>query len=194
MKETTRPYRQRSRAAAAEANTERILRAALELFQERPFDQITLAAVAERAGVGVQTVIRRAGTKDGLIRAVRSWVAGQVAESRGAPLSADPAAVAAVLERQYEQWGAVTERTLHQEDVSPALAESAAGGRRAHREWLQAAFAEPLSAAGDRESMLARLIAVCGVEVWLVLRRDGGLSAARTREAVARMIADTIDT
>ena len=48
MKESTtpRPYRQRRRAEAAEANTERILQAALDLFVERPWDQITLAAVA----------------------------------------------------------------------------------------------------------------------------------------------------
>ncbi len=45
MKESTapRPYRQRRRAEAAEANTERILQAALDLFVERPWDQITLA-------------------------------------------------------------------------------------------------------------------------------------------------------
>ena len=61
MKEqtATRPYTQRRRAEAAEANTERILQAALDLFEERPWGQITFAAVAERAGVGTQTVIRR---------------------------------------------------------------------------------------------------------------------------------------
>ena len=51
-----RSYVQRDRARATAANTERILEAALELFAEQPFEKITLALVAERAGVGVQTV------------------------------------------------------------------------------------------------------------------------------------------
>jgi AcrR family transcriptional regulator len=178
---TGRPYRQRQRAAAAQANTERVMEAALELYEERPFDQITLAAVAERAGVGVQTVIRRVQTKDGLVRAVREWIAAQVEEARGEPVS-DPDAIAAALQRQYERWGAASARTLRQEDSSPALAESARGGRRAHREWLEAAFpdASPQTIAG--------LIGVCGVELWLVLRNDGGLTAGQTRETVAHLI------
>ena len=193
MKERTapRPYRQRRRAEAAEANTERILQAALDLFLERPWDQITLAAVAERAGVGVQTLIRRVGTKDGLSRAVNQWVAPQVAATRGEPASGDPHEAAAALARHYERWGAAVERTLRQEDASPSLAEAAAAGRRAHREWLEAAFAEPLAARGAaaRTNLLARLIGVCGVELWLVLRRDAGLSVADARAAVADLIA-----
>ena len=54
MKEAapTRPYRQGRRAEAAEARTEAIREAALDAFMAKPFDQITLAEVAERAGVG----------------------------------------------------------------------------------------------------------------------------------------------
>ncbi|MEA2245790.1 MAG: hypothetical protein QOH46_319 [Solirubrobacteraceae bacterium] len=196
MKEqTVRPYRQRRRAEAAEANTERILQAALDLFLERPWDQITLAAVAERAGVGVQTLIRRVGTKDGLSRAVNEWVGPQVAATRGAPTSADPHVVAAALARHYERWGALTDRTLRLQDVSSSLAEGAATGRRAHREWLEAAFAEPLAARGPvaRANLLARLIGVCGVELWLVLRRDAGLSVDDARAAVADLIAASLD-
>src|SRR5262245_20441343 len=142
MKATARPYRQRSRAAAAEANTERIMRAAVELFVEVPFEQLTLAAVAERAGVGLQTVIRRVGTKDGLVRAVGDWVGPQIMASRGRPSSLDPAAVAAAVASQYERWGAFIERTVRQEDVSPALAAGAQGGRDAHRAWVQDVFAD----------------------------------------------------
>jgi len=193
MKEQTaaRPYRQRRRAAAAEANTERILQAGLDLFVERPWDQITLAAVAERAGVGLQTLIRRVGTKDGLARAVNEWVMPQVEATRGQPASSDPQEVAAALARHYERWAASTDRMLRQEDVSPSLAEAAAGGRRAHREWAEAAFAEALGARAPaaRADLLGRLIGVCGVELWLVLRRDAGLSVTAARAAVADLIA-----
>jgi hypothetical protein len=66
---------------------------------------------------------------------------------------------------------------------------AAAGGHRAHREWLEAAFAEPLAASADPTDLLARLIGVCGVELWLVLRRDAGLSVDAARAAVADLIA-----
>ena len=189
----TRPYRQRERAAAAEANTERILQSALDLFVERPWDQITLAAIAERAGVGLQTVIRRFGTKDGVSRAVNQWIAPQIAETRGEPDGVDPAAVAAALARHYERWGASTDRMLRQEDVSPALTEAAAAGRAAHREWVERVFAPQLAALSkpSRTDRLARLIGVCGIELWLVLRRDGGLSVGAARRAVADLIAST---
>jgi AcrR family transcriptional regulator len=196
MKTAHRAYVQRDRARAAQANTERILEAALELFAEQPFDRITLAQVADRAGVGVQTVVRRVGTKDGLVRAVNGWVLPQVGAARGDPVSPDPEHVAAAVARQYERWGALIDRTLRQEDVSPALAEGADGGRRAHREWIDAAFADELRALppARRRRLRAQLVAVCGVELWHVLRRDEGLSAAAARAAVADLIAACLAT
>src|SRR4051794_35545569 len=105
MKAATRTYTQGRRAEAAQEKTERILQAAVELYAERPFDQITLADVAERAGVGLQPLIRRVRTKDGLVHAVGEWMRGRVIGARGEPDGSDPAAVAAALQRQYEAWG-----------------------------------------------------------------------------------------
>ncbi|WP_261569016.1 TetR/AcrR family transcriptional regulator [Frankia gtarii] len=194
--EPSRAYQQRRRAETTDANTERILRAATELFVERPFDNITLPAVAERAGVGLQTVIRRVGTKDGLVRAINGWIVPQVAATRGDPGGARPAGddlagVTDRLARHYEQWGRITERTLHQQDASPALRESADAGRRAHREWIEAVFAadlDPLPPAA-RDDLAGRLAAICGVELWLVLRRDQHLSVAAACAAVADLAA-----
>ena len=188
MKEAapTRPYRQRRRAEAAEARTEAIREAALDAFMAKPFDQITLADVAERAGVGVQTLIRRVQNKDGLVRLVNEWVAAAIGEARGEPDSSDPAVVAAALERQYEGFGALIDRSLRQEEASPALAANAQGGRRAHREWIEAAFAAEIAHHGPQ--LTGQLVGLCGVELWLTLRRDGGLTADQTRETVAHLI------
>ena len=60
-----RAYRQGLRAETAEANTQRILEAALELFTELPFDQITLAQVSERAFPGLPLRPRARGTPVG---------------------------------------------------------------------------------------------------------------------------------
>src|SRR3954466_9183573 len=126
----TRPYRQRRRAEAAEARTEAMREAALDAFMSKPFDQITLADVAERAGVGVQTLIRRVQNKDGLVRLVNEWLFAAIRDARGEPDSSPPAPVAPTLKRQYERFGAWIARSLRQEESSPTLQANAEGGRR----------------------------------------------------------------
>jgi AcrR family transcriptional regulator len=64
-----RPYRMVARAEAAAATAERILDAAIEVFWETPGEQFSLDEVARRAGVTVQTVIRRFGGRGGLFAA-----------------------------------------------------------------------------------------------------------------------------
>ena len=197
MKSTaTRTYVQRERAKAAEANTERIMRAGLALFIEHPFDQITLGAVAERAGVGLQTVIRRVGTKDGLVRAVGAWMVPQIREARGEPPAEEPRAVAEAVARQYERYGDVTDRMLRQEDASPALAEMAEFGRANHRAWIESTFAAHLDglAPEARHALRARLVGVTGVELWQVLRKVEGLTAAAATDAVADLVTASITT
>lgn len=185
-----RSYRQTARADAAEQRTDRIRRAALELFVEVPFEQLTLSAVADRAGVGLQTLIRRVGTKDGLVAMVTDWVGPLAGELLGPPESADPEVVACAFARQYEQWAPVNERTYQQRDASPALAANAEAGRRAHRDWVARSFAVPLAGLPhqQRAVVLARLVAVTGVELWLVLRRDEKLTEAETTDAVRDLI------
>lgn len=186
----SRTYRQGARAEAAAETTHRILDAALELFVERPFDQVTLASVAERAGVGLQTLIRRVGTKDGLVEAVSGYVGPQVAADLSEPRGSDPDVIAAALARQYGRWAQVIERTVTQQEHSPALAAFAESGRQAHRAWVASAFGTVLEglSADDRRRLHARLVAVTGVELWLVLQRDEGLSIDETRDAVSSLI------
>ncbi len=192
----TRTYVQRERAKAAQANTERIMQAALDLFVERPFEQITLGAVAERAGVGLQTVIRRVGTKDGLVRAAGLWAVPKIQATRGEPAGDDPRAVAEALAVQYERWGAVTDRMLRQEDASPALAEMAELGRVNHRAWIEARFARQLGALepAERHATRAKLVGVTGIELWMVLRDVEGLPVPAATEAVADLIAACLTT
>jgi len=188
---TTRTYRQDARAQATAENTQRVIDAALELFLERPFDQVTLKAVAERAGVGLQSVIRRVGTKDGLVAMVDEWIGPQVAATLGNPATVSgPADVANRFCAHYERWARLIERTLHQSDVSPAVATNAERGRVAHHEWVVAAFADDLAAVDSktRKRLTARLVAVTGVEVFQILRRDEGLTLADTRAALTDLV------
>ena len=83
-----RAYRMVARAEAAEATARAIIAAARRLFSELPYDEVSLPAVAAAAGVTVQTLLRRFGSKDGLFAA-----AARERSRRSAPNARrDPAA------------------------------------------------------------------------------------------------------
>jgi AcrR family transcriptional regulator len=195
-----RPYRQTARAQAAEERTERILQAALDLYAEASLDQLPLAAVAERAGVGLQTLIRRVGTKDGLVAAVNAWIGPQVAAVLGPPPAGDAdetcAGVATATGRVYERWGAVIGRSLLEEQSSVDRRAAAEAGRDAHRQWVAAAFAGELAALppARRRIVRAQLVGLSGVELWLVLTRSESLAPAEARTVVADLLRSALGT
>src|SRR5215213_7132878 len=89
-----RAYRSPVRAAAAAATGERIIEAALARFSAQPYEEVALEDVARDAGVAVRTVIRRFGSKDGLLTAVAGNVGERVMAQRNeAPADDVPAAV-----------------------------------------------------------------------------------------------------
>jgi AcrR family transcriptional regulator len=185
-----RPYRQSARAEAAAENTRRIVEAAEILFVERLYDQVSLADVAERAGVGLQTLIRRFPTKDALVRGVGSIVRDEIMAQRDeAPVGDMPGAVANLVEH-YEQAGDMALHMLAQESRVEAFAEATREGRRLHREWTARVFAPMLEdlTGAEREVRLAQLVALCDVYTWKLLRRDQGLSRIRTERALTEMI------
>jgi AcrR family transcriptional regulator len=185
-----RSYRMGARAEAAAETERRIFDAARDLIGERPFAQVTLDDVASQAGVTVQTVIRRYGSKDGLIRAVARAVHAEVQEQRfEAPVGDVTGAVSNLVEH-YEQTGDETFRLLCQEEQVPVLAEVLSAGRALHREWVTRVFApwlEPMRGA-ERERRTAQLVAICDLFTWKLLRRDLGLGRKQTEHAIREML------
>lgn len=188
--EGRRPYRQRARAKDAADNTQRIVVAAQELFFERLYDQVSLTDVASRAGVGLQTLIRRFPTKEALITGVGDHVRARVVAQRSeAPAGDVPAAVANLVEH-YETTGDLALLMLAQEDRVEAFRRMAEEGRRVHRQWTASVFVphlEPLSRS-ERDLRLAQLVAICDVYTWKLLRRDQGLSRPKVERALVQMI------
>ena len=185
-----RPYRMTARADAAAATGERILDAAEELFWKEPLERIALAEVAAGAGVSVQTVIRRFGSKDGVMEAAAQRAIGQVRDQRDrAPVGDVPGAVANLLDH-YEAVGDRALRLLSEEDRSPAMARYTEDGRRLHRDWVRRTFAPQLAGrrGAERRRRLAQLVAICDVYTWKLLRRDAGLSRAQTERALVELI------
>ncbi len=180
-----------ARAEAAEATGERILDAALELFWERPTDQIPLDEVASRAGVSVQTVIRRFGGKEGLLAAAVDREASRVSGQRDQAPTGDVARAVKVLVDHYEELGDRVLRLLGEEDHIPGLGEIADRGRVYHRQWCARVFAEALVGlkSTDRKRRLAQVVAICDVYMWKLLHRDAGLSRDQTELALIELLA-----
>lgn len=187
--EDRRPYRMTTRADAANATAERILDAMTELFWERPTDQVVLRDVAERAGVTVQTVLRKYGGKEALLAAAADRAMSRTeAERLVSPGDLDTAIE--VLLDHYEGAGARVLRLLAEEVTSPTLAELAERGRALHREWCATVFAETLESRSGvaRQRRLAQIVAVCDVYTWKLLRLDAGLSRRQTQIALHELL------
>lgn len=185
-----RSYRMTARADAATATGERILDAAIAVFWERPVDEIPLEEVARRAGVSVQTVIRRFGGKHALLAAAAERETERVRQQRAqAPVGDLLRAVDNLLDH-YEELGLPVLRLLAQEDRSPALRALAERGRTYHAEWCERVFAPHLAglSGADRARRLAQLIAVTDVQTWKLLRHDRQLSRRQTALALMELL------
>ncbi|VXB05083.1 TetR/AcrR family transcriptional regulator [Arthrobacter sp. 8AJ] len=187
----TRPYSSPKRATSAQETGRRILQATEDLFMEGPLADVTLGAVAARAGVTVQTIIRRFGDRAGLIDASAKAATARVDNQRSAVPPGDvPAAVDNLLEH-YETTGALALKLLAEEQTSPVLAEITGGARRLHREWCRRVFApflDPLKGSPDHDRRLAQFVALCDVYTWKLLRLDAGLSRGQVARSLLEML------
>ena len=190
MKEGGRPYRMTARAESAAQTAERILDAATETFWDLPTDRLSLDEVARRAGVSVQTVIRRFGGKEGLLAAAATREAARVRDQRNRAPAGDTGAAVRVLLDHYEELGDRVLRLLVEEHRVPGLRAVVDQGREMHREWCGRVFAPSLASrtGTERKRLLAQLVAVCDVYTWKLLRRDAGLSRRQTELALVELL------
>ncbi|MCO5177653.1 MAG: TetR/AcrR family transcriptional regulator [Thermomicrobiales bacterium] len=190
MPETRRSYRMEARAAQAEQTHQRILRSMVDLFSERWVGDISLADVAARSDVTVQTVLRRFGSKEGLIAAAGEALRQQIEAQRGqAPVGDVDGAVANLVEH-YEDVGDIALRALAQEGTHASIRVLTDRGRQVHYQWVDRTFAPWLEkvADNDRATLRAQIIAITDVYVWKVMRRDLQLSRGQVESALADML------
>jgi AcrR family transcriptional regulator len=185
-----RKYRMVARAEAAAATGERILASAWQHFSDQPYEDVRLADVAAEAGVTVQTLHSRFGTKDELFVAAWSWMATPETARRDSAPVGDVKTAVRVLYDSYDQDGDAVLRLLAQEERIPAVREMADAGRRWHRGWVERTFAQLLVglSAADRERRLFKLIVATDLLVWKLLRREMGLGRKRAERIVVEMV------
>lgn len=195
---TKRAYRQAARARSTEQTGRDIVEASVALWREVGPDRITLKDIAERAGVTVQTIIRRFGSKDGLFDACIESDATRIVEQRDAAPVGDVGVALDLLFDHYEQDGDAALRTLAVEESFPAAARIARAGRAVHRAWCERVFApylppKPAGAptsqdAPEREARIDAFVAATDLYLWKLLRRDLGRSRSEAQRVVRALV------
>lgn len=185
-----RAYRQSARANAVQDNERQIVDALIALLEARWFDEITLDDIAAAAGTTRQTVIRRFGSKAGVLSAMAAQMDVSIRAQRWGTPAESVADIVALLMDDYERTGDILVRTLGQEARIPEFAAVLDRGRKGHREWIEDMFGAWLDKLGSqaRRDRLAQLLAQTDVWVWHLLRRAQGHSAAQTRRLMTQAI------
>lgn len=174
----TRAYTQTRRAEATEIRRRQILEAVGALMVQGAFDDITLARVAEHAGVSLKTVTRQFGTKEDLIRAAME-LGREMEEVERAVRPGDLEAVVEVLAGRYEEMAELIYRMGEAELRWPWLSEWVQMARDSHTAWLQTVFAAWLPDQADvREHRLGCLFVATEIRSWWALRNRLGHSRA----------------
>ena len=147
---------------------------------------MSLADIADRAGVSVQTVLRHFGSRDGLLDAALRYGSELITAERQAPEGDVPTAVQ-VLFDHYEARGDAVIRLLGQEHLDDRIMLVTDNGRGGHREWVR-----HLIPADDprrqREDIVDQLVIVTDVYAWKILRRDRRLPRAEAERRVRDLI------
>ena len=192
---TKRSYTMTTRAEQAEQTRQRILRAAFDLQTERLTTDIGLETIADRAGVSVQTVLRRFGSRAALFDATVAFANERVRDERRTPVGDVPAAVRVIVEH-YEQRGETALLMLAQESTYAHVRQLAEAGKAMHRRWVEDVFEPQLATLtrAAREELTDLLVVATDVYTWKLLRRDRGHSRAQTEHRIESLVTAVLAT
>jgi AcrR family transcriptional regulator len=175
------------RSQRSQATADLIREAGWERFSSQSFDEVTLAGVAEAAGVSVPTVRSHFGNKEGLFLAgYAAWGLRAIENREAARQAGDRVSAIRSLLEDYERQGEISLHLIAEEDRFPAVREMTDGGRAYHRWWLSEVFQVELRglSAAARERRIAQLFLATDLLSWKLIRLDLGLSARRTQAAI----------
>ncbi|MEX2467017.1 MAG: TetR/AcrR family transcriptional regulator [Gemmatimonadota bacterium] len=189
---TTRTYKMKARARSVAETGERILDAAWGRFSKMAFDDVTFNDIAEDAGVSVQTVIRRFGSKEELFTTLSERESARIRAERE-PLHPDDVTMESAVEAlvgHYERDGETVLNLLAQESRFPLIAAAVSAGRDAHEKWVEQHCRPILDGArgSERKRRLEAAIAATDLYVWKLLRLDRGLSRDEAEKTMLTLL------
>jgi AcrR family transcriptional regulator len=185
-----RPYKKVAREQSQQRTREALLEAALEEFYGDRWSTTSLEALAARAGVTKQTLLRHFGSKEGLLIQALVRGAAQVLDERwSAPVGDVDGALENLLEH-YERWGRRARQIGAWQDSQSMLAKLSQAGRQMHYQWVEFAFCPQLEGLDETSfsRRRAELIVICDVQTWWVLAHDLELPRDEVKTILTGMI------
>lgn len=180
----SRKYDMSTREAAKLGTRDAIIDACVQACMAQRSFEVTLAAVAERAGVTVKTVLRHFGSRDDLLDAAFQRAYDEAIAERTSPPGDVDSALDALI-AHYERLGDVVLAMLAQDDSDARARRMNATGRLTHRAWVEEVFDEHLPSDHDTRSRLVdALVVATDVYCWKILRRDRKLSVPEVRDRI----------
>jgi len=188
--QSKRPYQMSKRAESAAQTERRIFEATTALWHERPVAEITLEAIAERAGVSTRTIIRRYGSKEGLFETCIKKDSSNMETARDKAEEGDVEGAIHYLLTDYETHGDAMIRTLAVEDQLDIAHRVLQTGRSQHQQWCGRIFSSflPDIKSVHYESELMAFVAATELYLWKLLRRDLEHSLEETQEIFMRLV------
>ena len=189
----TRTYTMGSRADGVTATRERIARAAMALFLEHPYEDVTLAGIAKAAGVSHQTVLNHFESKDGVVLGVAELLKTETRSARNDATPGDVPSAVRALVGDYEHMGDANFRWAASERLDN-LAELLDEARAGHQEWIVTMFGDrlPTTPVARRRAIHA-LHAATDVYTWKLLRRDLRQSRAETEKTIVDLVVGLLE-
>jgi AcrR family transcriptional regulator len=184
-----REYKQVAREQSQQRTREALLEAAIDEFYGERWSETSLTALAARAGVTKQTLLRHFGSKEGLLVQALVRSAAQVLDERwNAPVGDVDGAIENLLEH-YRVWGRRARQLGAWQDATTVLAKLSRAGRQVHYQWVEFIFAPQLEGLEEAASsrLRAELIVVCDVQTWWILAHDLELPRAEVKSILIGM-------
>ncbi|MBK5292139.1 MAG: TetR/AcrR family transcriptional regulator [Acidobacteriia bacterium] len=178
------------RARSAERTLDRIYDAAFALFRSRPFSEVTLQAVADAAGVTLQTVLRRCGSKEQLFTDAAARQMELIFRDRDVPSTGGIEAIVRTIVASYEDMGDLNWRGVSQEGEFPLIKKLFDQARVRHRQWIAGCFSEVIGPAEgkERERRITLLFAATDFYLWKLFRLDLGMSRSQTAAHIRDLV------
>ena len=191
---TSRTYTMSARADGVAATRERIARSALDLLFDQWYDDVTLTAIANAAGVSHQTVLNHFDSKEGVALAAAAILRDETLAFRGRAREGDIEGAVHILVGEYERFGDANVRWAVASERLGGLASLIDDARAVHQEWLRHVFGQWLPAdLGAGRRFVNALHAATDVYTWKLLRRDLGLGRAETERTMTDLVHGVID-
>lgn len=182
--EKKRSYHMSARADQVARNDKKIMDAVAELWLELPMPELTLEKVAARSGVTVRTILRKYGSKEGLIKSLIENDGGRFTSNRMQVTPGNLPDILDALLEEYELMGDAIIRTLTVEYEFPSTAVILEKARSIHREWCEFVFSPflPDQSSDQYEIVLSSFIVATEFYLWKLMRKDLGKSPEQTRQ------------